>query len=136
MATIVKYADVIPYLDETATKKSWEEATDPKRVSKLSEDEKRVRENQQLKMKELAAIAKENEQKKRLEQKERKRVKTPMESKAGKGQRLGRDTATASDNSRSSYDPMNPWSSSDGARYRYVYSVRFQIYWTTHMRLT
>mmetsp|Transcript_29476 Transcript_29476/g.44546 ORF Transcript_29476/g.44546 Transcript_29476/m.44546 type:complete len:152 (+) Transcript_29476:80-535(+) len=106
----VHYID--PLLEERKRQISYRDATNPRRVNTLEQDMKRVRALQQEQHKNITAQAVKVEKKKKSEEMEKKRVKQPMETKGGAGQRLGRGDGDSAGGSSGGYNPMNPWSTS------------------------
>lgn len=84
---------IAPYIDEFKVRQSYRSATDPHRVSVLSPDMKRIRDEQQRIAHENAIKAEQERKVKSQKEKERKRVKTPEEERwerlGGGGNRLG-----------------------------------------------
>jgi hypothetical protein len=118
-----------PWMEGRRQRASLRVIHDPTRVSSLQEDMRRVRAAQQEEAARLGQQAEEARRTKKREAMEEKRVKTPLEAKAGLGRRVNNDT-TATSNRRSTssntdgdgggggYNPMNPSSGfSNGYRY-------------------
>ena len=123
-----------PWYQDFKARRSYRQATDPKRVSSLESDMRRIRAAQQEEAERKSREAAEEARRKKAEEQEKKRVKQPMESSSGGGgQRLGGDGPArrrrptaggggsgsssgrpSSGPSRSGYNPMNPYGSGGG----------------------
>ena len=119
-----------PWYEDFKVRRSYRQATDPKRVSSLESDMRRIRAAQQEEAERKSREAAEEAKRKKAEELEKKRVKQPMEASGGGGQRLGGDGParrrrpnaggggsgrhTSSGPSRSGYNPMNPYGSGGG----------------------
>lgn len=122
---MVKTYVIDPWWDEFQARRSYRQATNPKRTKLLDVDLHRVRAAQQEEAQRKSAEAAEEAKKKKAEELEQKRVKQPMEVQGGGGTRLGGESKPrrrrpdsgrgSSDPSRSGYNPMNPWSSDNGS---------------------
>mmetsp|Transcript_10736 Transcript_10736/g.19581 ORF Transcript_10736/g.19581 Transcript_10736/m.19581 type:complete len:177 (-) Transcript_10736:1716-2246(-) len=116
---LVKVNVLDPWMEGRRQRASLRVIHDPTRVSSLQEDMRRVRAAQQEEAARLGQQAEEARRTKKREAMEEKRVKTPLEAKAGLGRRVNNDT-TATSNRRSTrsstdgdgggggYNPMNP----------------------------
>ena len=121
-----------PWYQEFKARRSYRQATDPKRVSSLESDMRRIRAAQQEEAERKSREAAEEAKRKKAEELEKKRIKQPMEASGGGGQRLGGDGPArprrpnagggggsgsgrpSSGPSRSGYNPMNPYASGGG----------------------
>lgn len=115
-----------PWYDDLRNRRSYEAATDPNRTKSLNEDLRRIREQQQEEVRCKAKEAAEAKKKKKAEELEKKRIQQPGEELRG-GSRLGGDGPRrrrrttnhgSTGVSRSSFNPMDPSSSSTGGGYR------------------
>lgn len=97
---ILKSSVLDPYYAKYRADKSYREATEPLRVSRLREDMIRVRQAQQEEAARRAKEAAEEMEKKKREEVKKKRVKQPIEEKGGSGRRLNEEGG--------GYNPMNP----------------------------
>mmetsp|Transcript_34766 Transcript_34766/g.102197 ORF Transcript_34766/g.102197 Transcript_34766/m.102197 type:complete len:228 (+) Transcript_34766:443-1126(+) len=118
-----------PWYEEFKARRSYRQATDPSRVRSLESDMRRIRAAQQEEAARKSREAAEEAKKKKAEELETKRVKQPMESTGGCGQRLGGDGPArrrrpnnsgrpSSGPSRSGYNPLNPSANDGGGGYR------------------
>ena len=126
---LVKGYIIDPWYEEFKARRSYRQATDPKRCASLESDMRRIRAAQQEEAQRKSREAAEEARKKKAEELEKKRVKQPMESSGGGGQRLGGEGPArrrrpnsggggsgrpSSGPSRSGYNPMNPYGNGGG----------------------
>ena len=118
-----------PWHKEFKARRSYRQATDPKRVKPLESDMRRIRAAQQEEAERKSREAAEAAKRKRAEELEKRRVEQPMEARGGGGQRLGGDGPArrqrpdsggrpSSGPSQSGYNPMNPNANDGGGGYR------------------
>ena len=118
-----------PWFEEFKARRSYRQATDPKRVKSLESDMRRIRAAQQEEAERKSREAAEAAKRKRAEELEKRRVEQPMEARGGGGQRLGGDGPArrrrpdsggrpSSGPSQSGYNPMNPYANDGGGGYR------------------
>lgn len=111
-----------PWFEEFKARRSYRQATDPKRTNLLDADLHRIRAAQQEEAQRKAREAAEEAKKKKAEELEKKKIKQPMEERGGDAHRLGGDgprrrrpdSGSSGPSGPSGYNPMNPWSSGSG----------------------